>query len=76
MCHLSAEFFENSLSSFLSLEILLTNKQTNANENVTFLTLKEVIAKVRRFDLFYSKDQTFLFYVRSTYFYSKIVGLA
>ena len=66
MCHLSAEFFENSLSSFLSLEILLTNKQTNANENVTFLTLKEVIAKVRRFDLFYSKDQTFLFYVRST----------
>jgi len=35
MCHLTAEFYENRLSSFRVT--LLTNKQINADENKTSL---------------------------------------
>jgi len=36
LCHLSTEFCQNWLSNFFST-ILLTNKQTNADESTTFL---------------------------------------
>ena len=42
MCHISTDFCENWLSSFCV--VLLTNKQTNADENIT--SLAEIIFRI------------------------------